>query len=406
VDSRRCDVVCVGAGIVGLATAMSLARRFRCSPVVVEAEDRPATHQTRHNSGVIHSGLYYRPGSSKARNCVQGRKALCRFCDEHDVPYQITGKLVVATRPQEVPLLADLGRRGRANGLAGLRRLEASEIGDYEPHARGLAGLLVPETGIIDFELAARAYGRVLEEAGGEICTASRVVGIRVHGGELVVDTTRGSLVCSHLINCAGLQSDRVARLAGLDPGVRIIPFRGDYFELLPERRHLVRNHLYPVPDSELPFLGVHLTRRVDGRVEAGPNAVLALRRDRYQRWSFSSRDAAATLLYPGFWRMVGHNWRAGAQELARTGSRRRFARAVQRFVPEVRPEDLRPAGCGIRAQAVDRKGRLLDDFHILETERMLHVLNAPSPAATASLAIGETLAARAAERFGLPVRS
>ncbi len=387
------DVAIIGGGIVGLATAMALTASRRLTLAVLEAEGRVAAHQTGHNSGVIHSGLYYKPGSLKARNCVEGRELLYRFCQEHGIPHERCGKVVVATRERELPILAELERRGRANGLQGLRRLTPEEIREHEPHATGLAGLLVRETGIVDFARVAEAFAEEVTRAGGEIRTGARFLGLRRERGGLVLHTTQGELRCRLLVNCGGLQSDRIARICGVDPGLRIIPFRGEYYELAVERRSLVRNLIYPVPDPRFPFLGVHFTRRIDGSVEAGPNAVLAFKREGYTRWSLSPRDLWEIITYPGFWRMARRYWRTGIGEFYRSFSRRAFVRALQRLIPELSPGDVRPAGAGVRAQAVERSGQLTDDFRILEAERMIHVLNAPSPAATASISIGRTIA-------------
>jgi len=400
---QRADVVCIGAGIIGLATARSLTRRFSDLDIlVVEAEPRPAVHQTGHNSGVIHSGLYYKPGSLKAKNCVTGRKRLIEFCDRHEIPYEICGKLVIATDPEEIPRLDELERRGRANGLADLERLSPERIPEFEPHAVGVDALWVPETGIVDYKAVANAYADELREAGVPLHLRTRVTGIEPRADGIVVKTTAGDFEAGHAINCGGLQCDRIAAMAGLEPDVRIVPFRGEYFDIAPERRDLLRALIYPVPDPRFPFLGVHLTRRVDGSVEAGPNAVLALKREGYERGSFDARDAWSSLSYPGFWKMSLRFWKVGLGEMARSGSRARFARDLRRFVPGLRDADLMPGGSGIRAQALDRQGNLVDDFAIETSPRMLHVLNAPSPGATASLAIGDTLADRAAETFGL----
>ncbi len=396
-SARPYDVAIIGGGLIGLATARALQEASpRRALIVLEAEPHVAAHQSGRNSGVIHSGLYYRPGSLKARTCVEGRHALSRFLEEHQIPHEQCGKLVVATSASELPILADLERRGHINGLRGLRWLRAEEIPEYEPHARGLAALWVPETGITDYALVAQALARVISGSGGTIRTSARALGVRRVGREIIVETTAGDIACRVLIGCAGLHADRVARLCGLSPPVRIIPFRGEYYELIPERRFLVRNLIYPVPDPELPFLGVHLTRRVTGRVEAGPNAVLAFKREGYTRWSISMRDVGEMFVFPGFWRLVIRYGRAGLREMALSFSRRAFARALQRLVPDLREQDLRPISSGVRAQAVDPSGRLVDDFHLLEAERMVHVLNAPSPAATAALRIGQIVAARA----------
>jgi L-2-hydroxyglutarate oxidase len=398
----RYAVAIVGGGIVGLATARALAGRPGLSLVVLEAEDRLAAHQSGHNSGVIHSGLYYAPGSLKARTCVAGREAMYRFCAEHGIPHERCGKVVVATEPEEVPALDELERRGRANGLQGLRRLGAAEIRALEPHVAGIDGLFVPETGIVDYAQVVGALAGVVEASGGEIRTGSRLLAVRGNHAGLVVETTGGEVHCRHLVNCGGLQADRIARRAGTDPVLRIIPFRGEYYELVPERAHLVRNLVYPVPDPRFPFLGVHLTRTIHGGVEAGPNAVLALRREGYGRWSFSAADALEMSLYGGFWRMGARYWRQALPELWRSFNKRAFVDALRRLVPGLAPDDVRPRGSGVRAQAVDPQGLLIDDFRIVEGDRTIHVLNAPSPAATAALAIGETIAGMATRRFDL----
>jgi L-2-hydroxyglutarate oxidase len=395
------DVAIIGGGIVGLATGLALARRHRLKLVVLEAECDIAQHQTGHNSGVIHSGLYYKPGSQKARNCTEGRRALISFCEQHGIPHRICGKVVVAVDERELPALEELERRGRANGLIGIRRLTANEIGDHEPHAAGIAGLWVPETGIIDYQVVARKYAELIREAGGTIQVASRVVRIERRPEALIVHTAAGESQARHLINCGGLHSDRIARMCGFDPGLQIVPFRGEFYELVPERRHLVKGLIYPVPDPRFPFLGVHFTRTIHDSVEAGPNAVLAFRREGYSRWQFSLRELLEYATYGGFWRMAGRHWRMGLGELYRSFSKRAFQRALQRLVPELRSEDIRPYGAGVRAQALDPSGALVDDFRFVEGERMIHVLNAPSPAATASLSIGETIAEMAGRNFG-----
>ncbi len=396
------DVAVIGAGIVGLATARALLRHGARSPVVLEAEERPGTHQTGHNSGVIHSGLYYRPGSLKARTCSAGREALYEFCSSHDVPHEACGKLVVAASREELARLGELERRGRANGLAGLRRLSSAEVREREPHVHAVEALWVPQTGIVDFGGVARALALELAAHGVEVKTRARVERVlRLPAGFVL----RGSAVeieARNLVVCAGLESDRVARLCGVDPGLRIVPFRGEYHELEPNRRHLVRGLVYPVPDPALPFLGVHFTRKIGGAVEVGPNAILALSRSRYGRFAASPRDCLDCLSYRGFWRMARRHWRTGLAEIRRSFSRAALARELGKLVPEIRAADLRPAGAGIRAQAVGPDGALLDDFRIVETERMLHLLNAGSPAATAALEIGRELALRAARLFDL----
>lgn len=397
----RCDVAVVGGGLVGAGTALALSAREGLKVAILEAEDRLAAHQSGHNSGVIHSGLYYKPGSLKAILCVEGARDLYRFCAEEGIAHQRCGKLVVATDPAELPRLDELERRGAANGLEGVRRLRAEEIRDFEPHAAGIAALHVPQTGIADYPAVTRAYGRKVEERGGTVWTGARVRAVRREGTGLAVETTRGTVACRLLVNCAGLQADRVARLCGAPVDVRVIPFRGEYYELVPERQDLVRGLIYPVPDPRFPFLGVHLTRRVKGGVEAGPNAVLALRREGYRWRDVSVRDLAETAAWPGFWKLAGRFWKTGAYEVRRSMRKPVFVRDLQRLVPEIRDRDLHRAGAGVRAQALDRNGALVDDFRIVTSERAVHILNAPSPAATASLAIGRKIAETAFAALG-----
>jgi L-2-hydroxyglutarate oxidase len=398
----RADVVVVGGGVVGLATALALAKeKPRRRVVVIEAEGRVAAHQSGHNSGVVHSGLYYAPGSAKARLCREGRRKLIAFCEKRGVPLSLTGKLVVATEEGERAHLAELARRGAANGLEGLRLVSGAAIREHEPHAAGLEALVVPEAGVVDYRLVAAEMAGSIAEAGGEVRTSARLVRIARDGSDLVAETTAGPLRARVLVACAGLQADRVAALAGLDPGVAIVPFRGDYFALRAERAHLVKALLYPVPDPRFPFLGVHFTRRVDGVVEAGPNAVVALAREGYGRFAISPRDALAVASLPGFWRFVAGHLSTAVGEVLRTLSPAAFARAAQRLIPELETRDLVRAGCGIRAQAMRTDGSLVEDFHIVEDDRMVHVLNAPSPAATASLAIGEEIAGRVRGKLG-----
>lgn len=388
------DVTVVGGGAVGLATALALAERHGRQVTLLEAEDRLAAHQTGHNSGVIHAGVYYKPGSLKAQLCRQGLEAMYRFCAEEGVPHRRCGKVVVATSEAELPRLEALAERSRANGLA-FQRLDAAGIREREPEVAGIQGLWVEETGVADYVAVAQAMGRRVERAGSEVRLGHRVMGIRRDGRFIVTETTRGEVRSERLVNCAGLQCDRVARLAGLEPSVRIVPFRGEYYTLRPERAHLVRGLIYPVPDPNLPFLGVHFTRGVDGVVEAGPNAVLALKREGY-RWSdISPRDIADWATFPGFWRMSRAQWRNGLSEARRSLSRARFLDSLRVLLPGLTDADIAPGGSGVRAQAVDRNGKLLDDFHVQESPGMVHVLNAPSPAATASLAIGRWVADR-----------
>jgi (S)-2-hydroxyglutarate dehydrogenase len=402
-NRHQADLVVVGGGIVGLAVARALAGVQGLRVLVLEKERRLAAHQSGHNSGVIHSGLYYRPGSLKAANCAAGREALYRYCEERRIPYERCGKLVVATGVDEVPALQELQRRGRANGLEGLQWLDGSELGRWEPEVAGVAGLQVPQTGIVDYVRVAEAFAGDLRSLGGALSLGCELRGVRRQERGFELETTTGRIGCRWLINCAGLHCDRVARLCGLRPEVRIIPFRGEYYTLARSRRHLVRHLIYPVPDPALPFLGVHLTRMVDGEVEAGPNAVLALKREGYRRSSFSLRDSWETLSYPGFWHLARRFWRVGAREYYRSFRKAVMVQDLRRLLPALQGADLQPGGSGVRAQAVAADGRLLDDFHFLEAESMIHVLNAPSPAATASLAIGATVANRARDLFALP---
>jgi len=393
--SRTTDVAVVGGGIIGLATALALIREG-ASVRVLEAEPTVAVHQSGRNSGVLHSGLYYRPGSLKARLCAAGRQAMVAYCEAHEIPYRISGKLVVAVGEEDLSRLQELERRGRANGLTGIERIGPEEIRRHEPAASGIAGLWVPETGVVDFAAVTRALGDEIVAHGGQVLTGHRVIGVAASSGAVRLRTTSHSIDAGLLVNCAGLQSDRIARMAGAELDVCILPIRGEYCELLPEAGAWVNGLIYPVPDPALPFLGVHLTRSLEDRVTAGPNAVLALKREGYTRGAFSMRDVFATLAWPGTWRMSSQIWRTAAGEMLRAMSRRRFARQAARLVPALRPEHFRRAGSGVRAQAVDRKGQLVDDFRFAQSERALHVLNAPSPGATASLAIGEEIARRA----------
>jgi L-2-hydroxyglutarate oxidase len=394
------DIAIIGGGIVGLATALKLTKRRPLKLVVIEAEEKVAAHQTGHNSGVIHSGLYYKPGSLKAKNCVAGRDAMYHFCAEHGIAHERCGKVVVATHPAEIPRLDNLEARGRANGLQGLRRLQPGEIKELEPHVAGIDGLFVAETGIVDYKQVAHKYGELIQQAGGEIQTCTRFLRAVQDRHGLALETTAGSLHARHLINCGGLHSDRVARRCGVEPGLQIVPFRGEYYELIPERHGLVKNLIYPVPDPQFPFLGVHFTRMIHGGVEAGPNAVLALRREGYTKSSISAGDLAELFTYEGFWAMARKHWQMSLGEFHRSFSKPAFVRALQRLIPELRESDVHPAGAGVRAQALEPNGALVDDFRIVEAWRMIHVLNAPSPAATASLSIGQTIADMADARF------
>ncbi len=397
------EVGVIGGGIVGLASARALVERGVRSLVLLEAEGGLARHQTGNNSGVIHSGLYYAPGSLKARNCAAGRDLMYAFCRDNGLAHENCGKLVVATDESEIPALDELARRGQANGLVGIERLSGEGLAEREPHVHGVAGLWVRETGIVDYKQVAAKMADELREQGVQIRTSSRVREIDVRSSSFVLRTTDSEIEVRNLLNCGGLQCDRVARMCGLKPELRIVPFRGEYYKLVPGRESLVRNLVYPVPDPRFPFLGVHFTRMIHGGVEAGPNAVLALKREGYGRTSFSARDAWTTACYPGFWRMASRYWRTGFGEMYRSFSKPAFVRALQKLMPEIREADLERHGAGVRAQAVTPDGRLVDDFHIMEAEGMLHVLNAPSPGATASISIGRTLAERATTVFRTP---
>ena len=387
------DIAIIGGGIVGLATAMALSENQHRSIVVLEAEDDIATHQSGHNSGVIHSGLYYTPGSLKAQLCVTGREDLYQFCETHDIAHERCGKVIVATTDEEAARLEGLRARGEANGLAGLKILSPDEVREHEPHVTCRGGLLVPDTGIVDFAAVCRAFAEVLTSRGAVIRLSSPVSSASQDGTRITINTTSGSLRSKLLINCAGLQADRVARKCGYRPAVRIIPFRGEFDELVPEARHLVRNLIYPVPDPRVPFLGVHFTRMIHGGIEAGPNAVMSFNRHGYRRWSFSARDTLGTLIYPGFWKLAARHWRTALQEWHCSISRRASWERLRRLIPDLREDHVRRGRTGVRAMAVDHNGMLVDDFRIARDNRIIHVLNTPSPAATASIAIGRHIA-------------
>lgn len=390
----------VGGGIVGLATAYRLQHAIPDARItILEKESSVARHQSSHNSGVLHCGLYYRPGSQRARLAVSGVRQMVEFCRTHSIPHEVCGKVAVATEPDEIPRLDDLLERGRQNGLRGLRLLGPEELKEIEPHAAGLAAIAVPEEGIADYPRVCETLVRLVREQGGEIITSAGVTALRRDGPSWRLEHSAGVAAADFLVTCAGLYSDRVAALSGRQRSVRIVPFRGEYYLLRPERQHLVRNLIYPVPNPLLPFLGVHFTRRIGGGIEAGPNAVLAFSRVGYSKGIFNPHDVLDALLYPGLWRFLGNYGRICWDELRRSFSRRLFCESLQRLVPDLREEDLQPGGSGVRAQAMAPDGTLLDDFHFVEEPGALHVVNAPSPAATASLAIGEEIARRVAAR-------
>ena len=390
------DVVIVGGGIVGLATAHSL---LTTNPalklVVLEKESSLGAHQTGHNSGVIHSGLYYKPGSLKAKNCIEGYAKLLQFCREHEIAHEICGKIVVALSEQERSQLEMLRQRGEQNGLTGIRRLNKTEIVEIEPHCTGIDGLFVPQTGIVDYTAVVMRLAERIQNFGGEILTSSEVVEIKESSNTVLVCTKQQRFTTRALITCGGLQSDRLAMQTQPDLDLRIIPFRGEYFELKESAKHLVNSLIYPVPDPNFPFLGVHFTRRIDGTIECGPNAVLAFAREGYRKTDISIREFSQTLAWPGFRKIAFKYWRTGLGEYHRSFSKNAFVAALQKLVPEITANDLQPTSAGVRAQACSRAGSLLDDFEIRQIGRVVHVCNAPSPAATASLAIGDAIASR-----------
>lgn len=395
------DITIIGGGIVGLATALKLkASNPFLNILLLEKENELAKHQTGNNSGVIHSGLYYKPGSLKATNCIHGYHLLIDFCREHEIPFDLCGKIVVASDETELPLLENLYQRGQQNGLQNLKKLKKEELKDYEPHVAGLAGIFVPQTGIIDYKIVANKYGQLIQEKGGLINLGERVLDIQSSEDKSVVITQKSSYSTRLVINCAGLYSDKVARMKVPELNVKIIPFRGEYYKLKKEKEYLVKNLIYPVPDPNFPFLGVHFTRMAKGGVEAGPNAVLAFRREGYKKSDISFSELGETLAWPGFQKVAAKYWRTGFGEMYRSFSKGAFTKALQKLIPEIQEADLVEGGAGVRAQACDRNGGLVDDFMILEEKKVINVCNAPSPAATSSLAIGETVAALAIKRF------
>jgi L-2-hydroxyglutarate oxidase len=403
VTDAEFDIAIVGAGIVGLATGMALTeRRPDLKLAILEKEDRVAAHQTGNNSGVIHAGLYYKPGSLKARMAVEGARRMVEFCQKHDLPYELCGKVVVATTEDDVPRLDELYSRGTANGVPGLQRIGAEQIREYEPEATGVAAIWSPNTGIVDYVAVTEKYAEIVQQRGGELRLNTRVLDIHQQTGSLRVDTTQGEIGARALINCSGLQSDLVAQMMGGTQGLRIVPFRGEYYELVPERSHLVRGLIYPVPDPRFPFLGVHFTKKLDGSVEAGPNAVLAFAREGYRKTDIDPGYLARLLAFRGFWIMATKYWKTGLAEMYRSVNKPAFVRALQVLAPTIAIDDVEQGGAGVRAQAMASNGTLLDDFSFVEGPRAIHVLNAPSPAATASLVIGEAIADKALGSLGI----
>lgn len=387
-------ITIIGGGIVGLATAFRLNQKLPgASVTVLEKESEVGQHQSGHNSGVLHCGLYYKPGSLKAKLAVTGIRQMVAFCREHGIAHEVCGKLVVAANNDEIPRLNELYERGQKNGLAGLQRLGISEMREIEPHVGGVAAIRVPEEGIVDYPAVSKAIARCLAALGGKVVTQAAVTRLLKRGSQWIASTTAGDFESDYIVNCAGLHCDRVCEKAGEKPGLEIIPFRGEYYTLKPGRQHLVRNLIYPVPDPRFPFLGVHFTRLIHGGIEAGPNAVLAMAREGYRKTDVSLRDFIGTLAYPGFWRFVQKYPRVCLNELRRSFFKELFCRSLNALVPEVRPDDLAPGGAGVRAQAIAPNGEIIQDFQFVKRAGALHVLNAPSPGATASLAIGQEIA-------------
>ncbi len=396
------NTVVIGGGIVGLAAALKIKEKNpKYRVAVVEKEDNIARHQTGHNSGVIHSGLYYAPGSFKAKNCVDGYQQLLRFCEEEEIPYERCGKLVVATSMEEVPYLDQLAERGKANGLDGIKVMGPEEMQEVEPHVAGVKALFVPQTGIIDYEEVARKMAEKFKHFGGEIHTGNRVHGFDHHDPLIQVFTSSHTFVTRSVVNCTGLFADQVTRLTGIRPSFRIIPFRGEYYRLKPEKEYLVKNLIYPVPNPNFPFLGVHFTRMISGGVEAGPNAVLAFAREGYKKSDVKLSQLMGTLAYPGFQKVMWKYWHTGMGEMYRSFSKSAFTKALQKLIPEIQKKDLVSGGAGVRAQACDRKGGLIDDFVIDRKGPFINVGNAPSPAATSSLSIGTHIAQLIHEQLG-----
>ncbi|MFB0945557.1 MAG: L-2-hydroxyglutarate oxidase [Spirosomataceae bacterium] len=396
------DVIVIGGGIVGLATALRLKeQKPTIRIIVIEKENEVAAHQTGNNSGVIHSGLYYKPGSLKAKNCIEGYHQLLDFCKQEDIPYDLCGKIVVATRKEQLPILDDLFERGQQNGLQNLKMLNVEEMREIEPHVKGLKAIKVPQTGIIDYKLVSQKMADKIRSLDAEIRLGERVSSISEVEGRSTVVTNKGSYEGKLIVNCAGLYSDKVAQMTEKEPiDIRITPFRGEYFELKSEKQHLVKHLIYPVPDPNFPFLGVHFTRMINGGIEAGPNAVMAFRREGYKKLDFKFSELWETLTWPGFQKVAVKYWQTGLGEMYRSFSKGAFTKALQELIPEIQADDLIPGGAGVRAQACDRTGGLLDDFAIIENKQAINVLNAPSPAATSALSIGNTVSEMVLKRL------
>jgi L-2-hydroxyglutarate oxidase len=392
------DYIIVGGGIVGLSTGYALSQRYPHAKIaIVEKEHKLAHHQTGHNSGVIHSGIYYKPGSFKARFAREGNAAMVAFCKEYGIAYEMCGKVIVATEPEELPLMDNLYERGLQNGLH-VSKIGADELKEIEPHVRGLGAIRVPSCGIADYKAVSQTFARLIQESGGEIHLATKVENIGEGKDHITVETNQGTLQTRFLINCAGLHSDRVAKMSGIRTEAKIVPFRGEYYELTPERRHLVKHLIYPVPNPDFPFLGVHFTRMINGEVHAGPNAVLSMKREGYKKTDFDMRDFLEVMTYPGFWKMAIPNMKEGINEMIRSFSKQAFLRSLQRLIPELTEKDIVPTHAGVRAQALMQDGSMVDDFLIVSDKHSIHILNAPSPAATASISIGQAITERIPE--------
>ena len=395
------DVIVIGGGIVGLATALKITKKKPgIKLLLLEKEEELSAHQTGNNSGVIHSGIYYKPGSLKALNCRNGYQQLLDFCDEEHIKYDLCGKVIVATEENQLDALNTLIERGNQNGLVGIKKISKEELNEIEPHVLGIGGIKVPETGILDYKEVSLKYADKIRKSGGLIQTSEKVIKITPQKKSVIVETLKGSYESKLIVNCAGLYSDKVAKMTGQKIDVKIIPFRGEYFKLKKEKHHLVNNLIYPVPDPAFPFLGVHFTRMIEGGVEAGPNAVLAFAREGYKKLQISLPELTETLMWPGFQKVAAKHWAMGFGEMYRSFSKSAFTKALQKLIPEIRKGDLESGGAGIRAQACDRSGGLIDDFLIYENEYAVNVCNAPSPAATSSLAIGDTVSDLILKRF------
>ncbi|WP_413165969.1 L-2-hydroxyglutarate oxidase [Capilliphycus salinus ALCB114379] len=399
------DFAIIGGGIVGLSTGMALGQRYPNAKILLlEKENRFAPHQTGNNSGVIHSGIYYKPGSLKAQLCREGCRSMVEFCQKHGIDHDVCGKVIVATEPEELPLLENLYQRGLENGIE-CKKITAEQVKEVEPHVQCLAGIKVYSTGIVNYTQVAQKYAELIAQQGGKLQLSTKVENIKTTADGAIVETNQGEFRAKFLINCAGLYSDRITKLGGMKPEAKIVPFRGEYYELVPEKRYLVNTLIYPVPNPNFPFLGVHFTRMIDGSVHAGPNAVLSLKREGYNKTDFDFLDTIDTLTYPGFWKLAAKHAKDGIEEIIRSFSKAAFVRSLQRLIPEVQSEDLIPTHAGVRAQALQTDGKLVDDFLIVEGRNAMHVCNAPSPAATASLEIGKAIVEKVANVQGSPVK-